>query len=109
MEHKCTCGIDHDDIDIPPGQVMSIFIDASNRGFQAQILWFDFSLSDTPEPEVLYVTPWVSTEAKANRDARYRYWPLYEFKHGFKHPQDPRRTSSDHPPSATVITMGDTA
>lgn len=43
------------------------------------------------------------TPKSAHLDAMKRYWGLYQFKNGFKHPDDPSRTPEDPPPSKNVL------
>lgn len=73
---------------------------------RAIILFHDFEkgeISKGNEPETLYRTDWCKSERKAQREALFRYWPLYEFKHGFKHPEDPRRTPDEDVPEGTAV------
>ena len=42
---------------------------------------------------------------EAERLALEAYWPIYEQRHGWKHPEDPRRTESDPPPAGDVFVM----
>jgi hypothetical protein len=104
---NCTCGQQLEDDDIPGGQVMAIVTEDRPGAVRAKIIYADFRESLEPEMEILWTGSWVATKAKADREAQYRYWPLYEFRHGFKHPQDPRRTSADAVPEAGVCVMSD--
>lgn len=104
---NCTCGQHLEDDDIPGGQVMAIIKEDRPGGCRAKIVFADFRDGPEPEMEILWTGSWLSTEAKADREAMYRFWPIYEFRHGFKHPEDPRRTSADAPPTADVFVMKD--
>lgn len=107
MNDRCSCGQEIEDDDLPAGKVMMITHEENGPLVRAVILFYDFAqgdIGDQSEPEVLYRTSWFNSPRKAEREALYRYWPLYEFKHGFKHPDDPRRTADDPPPAQTVLT-----
>lgn len=56
-----------------------------------------------PAFEVLFVTPWMRSPESAAKQAMARYFPMYEFRQGFKHPQDPSRTEFDAPADACVV------
>ncbi len=58
-----------------------------------------------PKFEVIFVTPWMHSVATAESLAVSRYFPIYEFRHGFKHPEDPSRTRCDPGPPAGVVVM----
>lgn len=111
MHDQCTCG-NHLDFDneLLRGKMMTVFHQRNGPLYRALIFFADAG-DGTPPGEVvleeLYRTPWYRSAARADRDALYHYWPLYEFRHGFKHPEDPRRTSDDPPPSETVISFCD--
>ena len=111
MHDHCTCG-QHLDFDDEPvqlfGKMMSILHEDNGPLTRAKIVFGDAGDGMDPEDvplEILYTTPWYSSPKKADREALYRYWPLYEFKHGFKHPKDPRRRPDDPPPTEHVMAI----
>lgn len=110
-DEHCTCGwnLDYDSPDVLRGKMMAIAKETNGSLVRAVIYYSDAGdgtpMDELPAPEVLYQSPWYQSERKADRDALYRYWPLYEFKHGFKHPEDPRRTRDDPPPTETVASF----
>ncbi len=107
MNEQCSCGQHIEGDDLPGGKFMAICHEVNGPLVRAVILFHDFAQGDIGEdgePEVLYRTGWFNSPKKAEREALYRYWPLYEFKHGFKHPDDPRRTVDDAPPTQHVMT-----
>ncbi len=101
MKDDCICGECGDDL--PIGQVMMMATEENNGRHRAKILNLDFALGPEPDPEILWTGTWLPTMAKAEREGLYRYWPIYEFKNGFKHPQDPRGLRDDGPPVGTVV------
>ena len=67
------------------------------------------ALVDPPaqlQPEELFVTPWMKSVQAAENLALSRYFPLYEFRQGFKHPDDPTRTEFDAAPRDIVVMTG---
>lgn len=110
-EDGCTCGHHLDFEDEPVqvfGKMMAIAHEDNGPLVRAKIIFADAGDGMDPDDvefEVLYMTGWHSSPKKADREALYRYWPLYEFRHGFKHPDDPRRTVDDPPPTQNVMSM----
>jgi hypothetical protein len=106
MHEECTCGHHVEDDELPPGKMMFIADESNGPLVRSSIFFHDFDMGDIDEikgPELLYRTGWHSSAKKAQREALYRYWPLYEFRHGFKHPEDPRATQDDEVPFGTSV------
>lgn len=108
-DEQCTCGLnlDYDSSELLEGKMMAIGKEDNGPLVRAVIYFWDAGegtpMDEMPAPEVLYQSRWYNSERKADRDALYRYWPLYEFKHGFKHPEDPRATRDDQPPAGVTV------
>ena len=111
MHEHCTCGLNLDFDDEPEmlrGKFMSIIHEDNGPLVRAKIVFADAGDGCDPEEvelEIVYTSPWYSSPKKADRDALYRYWPIYEFRHGFKHPSDPRRCPDDPPPLENVMSI----
>lgn len=84
------------------------FIEYQQKGrlWRCRILVADLTKEPSPDAvEVLFTTPWMRSPEAAENLALSRYFPIYEFRQGFKHPEDPTRTSLHPAPPCDVVTM----
>lgn len=84
------------------------FLNFQNRGrlWRAQVVVA--TLVEPPhEPEftVLFCTPWMRSPEAAELAVLPRYFAIYSERQGFKHPDDPTRTSLDRAPDCDVLVM----
>lgn len=111
-EH-CTCGGNLGSGDENEGVIVGkmLAIDLFQNGpMHAAVISFcdagEGTRLDDLEFEVVYHTRPYRSKRHAQRDALRNYWRIYERLHGFKHPDDPRRTPNDAPAPEMVITDG---
>lgn len=78
-----------------------------HRGkWQSQVIQADLVMPPhRPEFRVLFESPWCGSRRESQRIALAEFWVLYQVQHGYKHPEDPSRTSLDIAPPAGVVVL----
>ena len=86
-------------------EAMFLVYQQNRRLWRYQVVVADLAKPPGTSNEVLYTTAWMQSVELAESLALARYFPLYEFRQGFKHPHDPSRLPGDPEPDACVVTV----
>lgn len=88
------------------GECMAVGTVKERGKWRGVVVVGELTLPPTPPRfTTLFESHRCDTRQEAQRVAFVQFWPLYEQRHGFKHPEDPARTSFDLPPPADVVVM----
>jgi hypothetical protein len=105
VDFTCDHDLSEEDLRLPDGTIMGTALKKIGTKFAGVVMEFVIKHGEEREPEILWEGKPCRTQRTAQRDAMRRYWPLYEFRNGFKHPDDPSRGPRDPEPTMSVMSM----
>ena len=88
------------------GEAMMVGAHKLRAGWQGVVVVGELvSPPKQPDFTVLHSTRFFGSRKQAVAEAMTEMFVLYQQRYGWKHPEDPSRSSFDMPPAADVVTM----